>query len=620
MRIKYAWEKAKKVNVKRLFKKLKKYQRHSSSYVAAWKSSFYCTVCDFVNQQHIDVQKKEMVFSSASCDALVKNTLVFSHLLNVVLVPFLSELTEVMGRLKKKTGHQKLHHHKKVLHAIKECAKDYKMYDSGLGNCKSYCEYFHISTDNYVLEGYPEFFANTLVEIRQYAGAGGSSGETAEEEKKEEEADRRLVQESVEALMKKTKNRIRKLYLKRREGEYYKARLPKKTIFGGLKSLRILDDDFRVPNGKNSNLRILEEAKEGESAQKDEQNPNDWSVDNLDPKANITLKINIFSEYSSDERFDDAMINKMMQVQDIFNTGDPKQHARLIARYYVENFSAEINDIDAPAVFKERTSKRVAFEDYKTVFSFGGIDIHKIVEGINWSLAFDQIGLSLTVANGDDVESIYPDVIKELNTVGNNDVEDFFTNQYMKFSRAKFFMFNETLTETVRDYSMKKIEHVISQKMSVYNYLLQEMKQSEADLIWKEIEKAEEARDVLMNEKADIFVRLSGENNSILEVVNKAGADGMSTVTTIDSKSKSESSVKTSTTKTQPTSEASAEDKKTEENTEEAQKKDASAEKTSQSKTEGTSTRRRKLRSNHRRYSNHQNYSGRSSYVNRRRK
>ena len=526
MRVQYSWNKIKGQRPKAIFEKLQKYQKVSSSYVAAWKSAFFCTICDFANQSFIDINKKQITFSADSCDALVQSTLLYTNLLNAVLIPYLSSLTEIITRLRNSTKYQKLHNHRRVIKAIKDCKADYLVYDKGLGNCKNYCEYFNLASDSYILEGYPEFFANTLVEIRLFANPS--------ESRKLMDRKMKGVQNSVKGMLEKSKARNLKMFNDKKEASFFEMKVPQSAKFKGFNKVRILQESKKF----NRLLNAQKGQKKLEDRRVLAAVPS-WAYDSLDPRNNVTVVIDIFDQESSDPDFDDAMINEMMEVQDIFNTGDPQMYAQMIRKYYVENFQAELDDIDSTAIFKETSLSRIDYSEFETVFSFGGIEINDIVQKMNWSLAFKQIGLSLTSSGNVESEMIFPDVVQAINSVANRDVRTFYTNQFIRFNQPNYLLYNQTMTHFVDGFAIKKLRMIIAQNMAVYNYLVENLRQDHADQIWSEIQYINSQLSGLTlndgNTTASLYNYTNNYNKTIqgLRIASSANASGFANVTFI---------------------------------------------------------------------------------------
>ena len=481
MRIQYAWEKIKGLRPKVIFQKAIKYQAVSGSYVAAWKSAFYCTVCDFANQSFIDLKAQTITYSAASCDALVQNTLLYTNLLNSVIVPYLATLSEIIWRLGARKGGQKLHGHRQVRKAISECADDFKLYDSGLANCKAYCEYFNLAQDSFILEGYPEFFANILVDIRTYAtltkavlpAAPATPAVTT----------RRLIEDSVKNLLKKSRERNLKVLNAQQGNGYFKVNLPKSAIFKGFNSVRLLREDKRF-----NELLVAQKTQKRLESRRVLADAIDWTFDPLDPRNNNTVTIDIFERSSVDFNFDEADIGKMVEIQEIMNTGDPATQKMMIAFYFVNNFQAEMDDINLNLVFKETTQTRINYAMFKSKVSFTGINMHLIVGQMPWNVPYKEIGLSLTSSGSGQTEMVYPDVIFAVNTVSNQDILFYHEDQYITFRTPHFLMYDETMNQLIKDFAIKKVQLIIAQNMAVYNYLIGNFGQSQADSMWADLE------------------------------------------------------------------------------------------------------------------------------------
>jgi hypothetical protein len=535
LRVQFTWNKIKDKRPKAIFEKLNKYQKVSSNYVAAWKSAFFCTICDFANQNFIDIQNKRITYSAASCDAFVQNTITYAYLLNVVLIPYLSALTEIISRLDGNAKYQKLHNFQRVLKAIRDCVADYKQYDSGLANCKAYCEFFNLVQDVYIYEGYPEFFANTLVMIRMFlsggsatpvpaVGAGAGAGTPAQS--------RRLIEQSVKDLIRQTRNR--RLNQKIDDNYYFEAKVPKGSKFRQFNRRRVLEetDEFttleRIQNQhfRLENRRILPEASQ------------DWSQDLLDPNNNVTQIVDIFGEQAYDPEFGDAELNQMMQVVDIFNAGDSQHAKMLFEKYFVENYSADLNDIDLPDLFKQRSLNSTNYSSYKTGVSFSGIDLHRCVEKMKWNLVEKEIQMSMTASSKVESEMIEESVILACNNITNRDVEDFYGDQFFHFRRPHDGLYNETIAKAIRDFALAKLRQIISEKMAVYNYLVKSVNQENADKAWATIDDMQKRMRGLALNDGNFSVSLHNETvNGVtfqsLNITGPANASGWANVTTI---------------------------------------------------------------------------------------
>jgi len=525
MRVNYAWGKIKGIRPKAIFQKMGKYHKKSSSYIVAWKSSFFCAICDFANHSFINTKEKSLTFSAASCDALVQNTLLFTNLMNSVLIPYLSKLTEVMSLLGGNEKYQKLHNHILIVKAVKECAEDYRMYDSGLANCKAYCEYFNLVKDSYILEGFPEFFYNTLVGIREFL-KGGGEGEAEESAPNS----RRLLHQNIHKLAEESQKKAAEMM----NGYANKNRFGFSRQSG---NHRILSEHMIEDELHNSikNHRLLEEIDENREIKEEVI----IEKDELDPSYNTTVIVDVFDHESVNPDFDEAMVNQMMQVQEIFNTGSPELYKKLLKKYYIENFNADLDDLDFPNVYKQLVLKRINYANFQTLFSFAGIDIHEIVEKINWALTVKEIGLSLTSAEAAESEMIFPQVIHAVNKVSNAEVRSFYRNQMLVFDPVDLGLYQETANRLIEDFATKKLRQIIADNMSVYNFLVSSMKQDQADAIWSQIEVFSSQLRGFVLKNSNVTATLynytrDGEQLQGLRIISSVNSSGYANVTFVD--------------------------------------------------------------------------------------
>lgn len=55
---------------------------------------------------------------------------------------------------------------------ITKCAEEFLKSEQRMPECREYCGMFRINHNNYFFEGYPEFFANTLVYLKKFEITG----------------------------------------------------------------------------------------------------------------------------------------------------------------------------------------------------------------------------------------------------------------------------------------------------------------------------------------------------------------------------------------------------------------------------------------------------------------
>ena len=528
MRLMFAYSKIKPMKPEKIFKKLKQHHAKSSTYVAAWKSSFFCTICDFPSQSYFNIGKKTITYNSASCDAFVQNTLLFVNLLNNVVIKLLSGLTEIIARLSKTTKFQKLHNFRRILKAIKECVGDYKQFDSGLGACKDYCELFNLAKDNYVFEGYPELFANTLVTIRGFMpkSASKSGNATAPASNSTTPAaaqppKRNLIEVAVRNLLQKSKIQNQEVYHKNKASDYFEVNLPKFTKFKGLNDRRILAEivNFNEFTNAEKEQKLLERKRilqETEIAQ-------DWRYDPLDPRLNTTYILDIFTKEANDKHFDENKINKMVEVHNIFNSGNPQETAKLMKRFFAENYLAETGNLEDKTLFLQTSTKTLSIADFATKFNFNGINLHAIAWSMNWGISYKHIELSLTSSGSAEIELISSDLLKYINTISDWDIKKFHLHQRFTFRKQHTQLQEETIDILLRNYALQRLRNIIAEKVMVYKYLLENFGTTDANKVWEQIELLNRQYELLSVGSSNIKVDLT--QNQASSIQNVASSD-----------------------------------------------------------------------------------------------
>ena len=395
-----------------------KYQGHTSLYISSLKSTFFCSICDYTTQHFFNFEKKTVQFNDDSCDDLVRNTIMFSSVLNRNLMPMLENVSEIIGKIQNSGKSMQVAHLSQVNSAIKECAQEFKDNDEELSACKKYCGYFKLNSDLPVYEGYPEFFANIIVEINNFS-KGGSGGKTEGKTEKKNET-MRILEETI----KFNTNVI--------NDHDYNFNDPKKDVFKRKKKrlqrmLNMID--------QYQNNRILEENNEEE----DEEEENEIWEDDLDPLVieRKRMRPDPFDSTLVDPEFDERMVTDMFEIQEILSNGQPNDLNRIIRKHYVESFEAEIENIEDDNIFKVATPEKVDLEKLKSIYSYTGIDLPNHLKSMDWSLEFQEIVLSLAGEKTGGVEIIDPVLIEEINHVSDGDVNNFHQDNFIIFEKNK---------------------------------------------------------------------------------------------------------------------------------------------------------------------------------------
>lgn len=171
---------------------------------------------------------------------------------------------------------------------------------------------------------------------------------------------------------------------------------------------------------------------------------------------------------------------------------------------------------------------------------------------MNWSLAFRQIGVSLTSNSDEETEVIFPDVIQAINTVSNNDVRNFYRNQFFRFRRVSLDLYHQTMHNLITRFAISKLRNMISENMALYNYLVRTLNQENADRVWTQIQITRgQLRGLTMNNQnvtVTMFNTTNSRNQTIqgLNITSPANASGFANVTTIPNVQSLQSSYSTS--------------------------------------------------------------------------
>lgn len=95
----------------------------------------------------------------------------YTHLLNRVFIPYMTYFNIILSTLTGTKQTQRIYDQQKTMKIVTECAQNFAQSSDNLTGCRNYCNLFKFNKDNYVFEGFPEFFANSLVVIKNFKAA-----------------------------------------------------------------------------------------------------------------------------------------------------------------------------------------------------------------------------------------------------------------------------------------------------------------------------------------------------------------------------------------------------------------------------------------------------------------
>lgn len=479
-RLQYSWNKIKSKRPKLALTKALKSLKESHGFLAALQSSFPCMLCDLSSHSMIDLKKKTIVHSNAFCDVLVQNTLMFSHLMNEVLVNMLLELLGLISRLKKGTKTQKISGFKKLSKSIQECVEDFKSSDSGLTNCKNYCEYFSILKDNNAYKGYPEFLTNAIVVLEKIAPSNSTKSDSKSSSSSTK--NQRILEDSLKKMTARQQKSNAQLF----EKGLKKENLPEEL----LTSVRVLKEQStenklqtdvdEVP--KLSPKRILKDSKSKNKTGKS--SDEDFAkYDFFDPMSKKKTEVDIV-DYRNNRNL--SRQNQMIEIYQLFfkNSGDPETQK---LKMFEDSVIVEMDE-RRRVIFPSQKRRKFNLATFETKIKPTGINPYESIKDLDLRLTKKQVMDSLSVSDGNDVEIILPETIVIANTIQNEDVKNLHQHQMLSFRQIDTRLYSETINHLVDELALHKLRHIIAEKMNYYNHFVRKMGQSQAQNFTENVE------------------------------------------------------------------------------------------------------------------------------------
>lgn len=459
-------------------------------YMDHLKSLFYCTICGYSNQQFIDTKKKTATFSAESCDSLVRNTFMFSYLMNNLLLPFITNTSEFMVKAMGNKAHHPLRirqmgHIKK---AVEECAEDFRDNDEELGGCLKFCGFFKLNRNTPEIEGYPHLFANFVVQLEVFHETGGTinekkaakpaavkksppekatdDGEGDEEEdpgkKAEEDENTEKKKENVKKEEKKSKEKSKAKTEKEEKKEKKKEEEGKKTTETGKKNsegsktrrirMRVLEEILSGVENKNTPQRILDEvsaeAKPDDKAKTDDKDKDkdkdkeEKFIDVFEFKVFFKKMMagSIFNHKNDNKESGEQWTAKLTELQSILDANRVEGLDIMIRQIYADEYMPEMDNIDGE-IFSQPTHCGVHLDRYKTCFGFSSINFTEEMKKVDWNISLRMLVASMQgkVEKGPSNDHIDRRVIEVANTITNKSVRNFHRDNFLPFRGHNFY-------------------------------------------------------------------------------------------------------------------------------------------------------------------------------------
>lgn len=143
-------------------------------YMLKLRSSFFCTICDFDLQALIDVPNKVFPISDSTCQDLATNTIEYSFYLNVKLVQYLMDLSEILANFGSSEADKPvvIKFFESIKRSVRACARAVES-GSNFRACRPYCRHYKFNANSPVIEGYQVFFNEILNALTKFIKSYG---------------------------------------------------------------------------------------------------------------------------------------------------------------------------------------------------------------------------------------------------------------------------------------------------------------------------------------------------------------------------------------------------------------------------------------------------------------
>jgi hypothetical protein len=168
---------------------------------------------------------------------------------------------------------------------------------------------------------------------------------------------------------------------------------------------------------------------------------------------------------TEDPRFDSYSLNKMFNFQVGYEKDRQKGYVNFIKnKLHYFDVEYDFENADEDDIFKTNTKVVVDLENFDSVFGAHGIDVNTHAEKTN--IDEDIKNLVSHIKNKSQFKILYekldPNLVEQLNDVGNDDVKNFHRDNFLRFRNFKLYL--------KRDELMSRIP-TVKTKLNKENYL-----------------------------------------------------------------------------------------------------------------------------------------------------
>lgn len=165
----------KEINLESIIDNLIEKNIEQQKYMIGLKSTFFCTLCNFENQQYINTSKKNISIKNKQCKEIALNTINYAQYLNLTLNTELMYLSKVLTNFSFNKTEQpvKIKNLSYTINSIRKCYTVVKTKSKNFKKCKEYCQLFNYNSNSPVYEGDPMFYSDIITQIEQFIKAYG---------------------------------------------------------------------------------------------------------------------------------------------------------------------------------------------------------------------------------------------------------------------------------------------------------------------------------------------------------------------------------------------------------------------------------------------------------------
>lgn len=160
----------KEKNMPKLLKKLSILQIENAKFMLKNRSAFYCNICEFSNQEYINIQKKYLTLSIGSCREIANGTIPFSSVLVIEIIPDLMRLSKILTVISLTPSEKelKIHNFVAIFKDVGRCMNTVKRKSGNSAPCGRYCTHFKFNANSPVIEGDKDFLSKFATQTAKF--------------------------------------------------------------------------------------------------------------------------------------------------------------------------------------------------------------------------------------------------------------------------------------------------------------------------------------------------------------------------------------------------------------------------------------------------------------------